>query len=118
MIETAISTILLITVCMFGVVNPDYIEIDDAICIYYPTPEAWKIGGGFQLNGIIVLPGRASWIHKRHEYGHLIQQLDRRFNRYIAEIAIPSILTMVLAKPDARGNMPWEREADQLGGVH
>lgn len=57
----------------------------------------------------------------KHEYGHRLQLEKMGFFRYLFRVACPSVTINILARmkklPYDYYSYPWEKEADELGGV-
>ena len=57
----------------------------------------------------------------KHEYGHYLQLKQNGILRYTKEVAIPSVRANIKYRKGKLGgnyySLPWEAEADRLGGV-
>lgn len=83
----------------------------------------------FAINGMIVLNNEyddAEEIKKenilKHEYGHILQERELGKRKYIEDIFLPSVTTLMLSRINPKlqlhyYDMPWEYDADIRGGV-
>ena len=72
---------------------------------------------------IILLSRRQNDIQTlHHEYGHILQLKSMGFLRFLVKVIVPSILGNILNRMGRISGaeyygLPWEKEADMLGGV-
>lgn len=73
--------------------------------------------------GIIFLSRKQNDIQTlHHEYGHILQLKAMGFFRFLARVIVPSLMGNLLNRMGRISGgeyygLPWEREADMLGGV-
>ena len=115
----AVSAVLILTTCFIGMIDPGSIEYyNGAVVVHVQRQDSFQLGG-------FIFAGAPE--HIPHEYGHYLQEIDKGFERYIVEVAMPSVLTNVIFLTEdlihqrPRGvwasiynALPWEAEADRL----
>ena len=104
MITHAVSTGLILAICIMGMFTPIEIGYRDGAMLV--------LGDGlpaFQLNGVVV--GWDGW----HEYGHYLQQKERGDLVYYATVALPSFVSSFF---EGHYYTPWEYEASVKGYLH